>query len=88
MIQKLLRINRPTAYYYFARVWDGASTHGESGVHKHIKGIKIGKAQKMHKDLVYPMSAELEIDLDALDRLRRTGVRGKTPFPEYTKLEE
>lgn len=88
-IKSWLLRDKAIAFYYFARVFERSHLHGESGLHKHIMEIQIGQEVELthfSKAKGHPTSAFLDFPLEHYERLRRTGKRGKTPFPSFEKV--
>lgn len=89
-LRKLLRTRfNLTTFYHFALIFDN-NPDRESGIHRHITEIEIGREikPKTFRSIVFPTKARLDISLDAFDRLRgRIYRRGETPFANYKRME-
>lgn len=91
IIKSLLAHEKQLAFHAFAFLFESSHAHGESGVHRHIVGMDVGdegipyRAEPDKK--IYPILVTVNLSLESYERLRRTGRKGKSTYPDYQIVE-
>ena len=84
------------AFYTFAFIFEKTLICGESGLHRFIESINIGKPSLYddRKSYIFPCAAKLTITLDEYERIRKrvSGTKRdvygqRAEFPPYIRVE-